>query len=104
MTFGIMTASYIGASALFILALGGLSHQESARRGNIYGILGMALAMVVTIAGAVNDNYLLLGLGLIPGAIDRLRISETRGNDFHAGVGSDTTQLSRFGCCICWFC
>lgn len=69
MTFGIMTASYIGASALFILALGGLSHQESARRGNIYGILGMALAMVVTIAGAVNDNYLLLGLGLIPGAI-----------------------------------
>lgn len=69
MNFGIMTASYIGASALFILALGGLSHQESARRGNIYGILGMALAMVVTIAGAVNDNYLLLGLGLIPGAI-----------------------------------
>jgi NAD(P) transhydrogenase subunit beta len=69
MSFGIMTASYIGASALFILALGGLSHQESARRGNIYGILGMALAMVVTIVGAVNDNYLLLGLGLIPGAI-----------------------------------
>jgi len=35
MDFGIMTASYIGASALFIMALGGLSHQESARRGNI---------------------------------------------------------------------
>ena len=33
---GIVTASYIGATILFILALGGLSNQESARRGNIY--------------------------------------------------------------------
>ncbi|RDL44477.1 Re/Si-specific NAD(P)(+) transhydrogenase subunit beta [Marinomonas piezotolerans] len=69
MNFGVMTAAYIGASALFIMALGGLSHQESARRGNIYGILGMALAMVVTIAGAVTDNYGLLLLGLVPGGI-----------------------------------
>ena len=69
MNFGVMTAAYIGASALFIMALGGLSHQESARRGNIYGILGMALAMGVTIAGAVTDNYGLLLLGLVPGGI-----------------------------------
>ncbi|MCO4785600.1 Re/Si-specific NAD(P)(+) transhydrogenase subunit beta [Marinomonas atlantica] len=69
MNFGVMTAAYIGASALFIMALGGLSHQESARRGNIYGILGMVLAMVVTIAGAVTDNYGLLLLGLVPGGI-----------------------------------
>lgn len=69
MDFGIMTASYIGASALFIMALGGLSHQESARRGNIYGMLGMALAIAVTIAGAVTDNYHLLLLGIIPGSL-----------------------------------
>ncbi|SBS34809.1 NAD(P) transhydrogenase subunit beta [Marinomonas aquimarina] len=69
MNFGVMTAAYIGASALFIMALGGLSHQESARRGNIYGILGMALAMGVTIAGAVTDNYGLLLAGLVPGGI-----------------------------------
>jgi H+-translocating NAD(P) transhydrogenase subunit beta len=69
MNFGIMTASYIGASALFIMALAGLSHQESARRGNIYGMLGMALAVVITIAGAVTDNYQLLLLGIVPGSI-----------------------------------
>ncbi|MBM6550893.1 NAD(P)(+) transhydrogenase (Re/Si-specific) subunit beta [Marinomonas ostreistagni] len=69
MNFGVMTAAYIGASALFIMALGGLSHQESARRGNIYGILGMALAMGITIAGAVTDNYGLLLVGLVPGGI-----------------------------------
>lgn len=69
MNFGIMTASYIGASALFIMALAGLSHQESARRGNIYGMLGMALAVVITIAGAITDNYQLLLLGIVPGSI-----------------------------------
>lgn len=69
MNFGIMTAAYIGASALFIMALAGLSHQESARRGNIYGMLGMALAIVVTITGAVTDNYPLLLLGIVPGSL-----------------------------------
>lgn len=45
---GVFTASYLGASVLFILSLGGLSHQSSARRGNYYGMLGMAVALVVT--------------------------------------------------------
>ena len=35
----IVTASYIGATILFILALGGLSNQETARRGNLYGMI-----------------------------------------------------------------
>ena len=39
---------YFLSSFLFILALGGLSHQESARRGNYFGIFGMALAIIVT--------------------------------------------------------
>ncbi|WP_188863147.1 NAD(P)(+) transhydrogenase (Re/Si-specific) subunit beta, partial [Marinobacterium nitratireducens] len=67
MNTGVITASYIGASALFILALGGLSHQESARRGNLYGMLGMGLALVVTIFGIVSDNYFVLLLGMIAG-------------------------------------
>ena len=42
---GIVTVSYIAATILFILALGGLSNQETARRGNWYGIIGMTIAL-----------------------------------------------------------
>ena len=45
---GLLAVSYIGASILFILSLGGLSHQKTARRGNLYGISGMAVAIVAT--------------------------------------------------------
>ena len=45
------TASYIGATILFILCLGGLSNAETSRRGNLYGIIGMALAVVATVFG-----------------------------------------------------
>ncbi len=64
---GIITVAYLGASALFILALGGLAHQETARRGNWYGIAGMALALVVTIVGIVTANYALLVVALLVG-------------------------------------
>jgi NAD(P) transhydrogenase subunit beta len=46
---GMVNVSYIIATILFILALGGLSNQETARRGNWYGITGMAIALVATI-------------------------------------------------------
>ena len=55
---GIVTASYIGASILFILSLGGLSNQETSRRGNLYGMAGMALAILATIfSDNVNTNF-----------------------------------------------
>jgi H+-translocating NAD(P) transhydrogenase subunit beta len=69
MNSGIITASYIAASALFIMALGGLAHQESARRGNFYGMLGMAIAVGVTIVGLVSNNYGLLVGGIVVGGI-----------------------------------
>jgi NAD(P) transhydrogenase subunit beta len=43
--------SYIGATILFILSLGGLSNPESSRRGNLYGIIGMTLAVLATVFG-----------------------------------------------------
>ncbi len=64
---GIITVSYIGAAILFILALGGLSHQETARRGNFYGMAGMAIALVVTIFGIVSANYIILMAGILIG-------------------------------------
>jgi NAD(P) transhydrogenase subunit beta len=70
MTQGIVTVSYIGASILFILALGGLSNQETARRGNLYGMLGMGIALLAAVFGVVSSNYaVLLGGMFIGGAI-----------------------------------
>jgi NAD(P) transhydrogenase subunit beta len=43
--------SYIGAAILFILSLGGLSHPETSRRGNVYGIIGMTIAVLATVFG-----------------------------------------------------
>lgn len=63
MSAGIVTVSYIGASVLFILALGGLSNQETARRGNLYGMIGMGLALIATLFGIVTDNYSILIFG-----------------------------------------
>ena len=68
MTPGLVTVSYIASTILFILALGGLSSPETARRGNIYGITGMAIALVATIFGVVSQNYELLATGLALGA------------------------------------
>jgi NAD(P) transhydrogenase subunit beta len=51
MSFSLATVSYIGATILFILSLGGLSNQETARRGNLYGMVGMALAVLATVFG-----------------------------------------------------
>ena len=64
---GIITVSYIGATILFILALGGLSHPETARRGNLYGIVGMTIAVLATVFGVVAANYLLLAGGFVVG-------------------------------------
>jgi NAD(P) transhydrogenase subunit beta len=64
---GIMVVSYIIATILFILALGGLSNQETARRGNWYGIVGMAIALAATIWGIVTQAYVELLVALLIG-------------------------------------
>ncbi|HEX7080172.1 MAG TPA: Re/Si-specific NAD(P)(+) transhydrogenase subunit beta [Gammaproteobacteria bacterium] len=64
---GLVTASYIGATVLFILALGGLSHQETARRGNLYGMIGMGIALLATLFGVVTANYGLLLVAFVVG-------------------------------------
>ncbi len=51
MTSSLATVSYIAAIILFILSLGGLSSPESSRRGNLYGMIGMAIAVLATVFG-----------------------------------------------------
>ncbi|WP_311267902.1 NAD(P)(+) transhydrogenase (Re/Si-specific) subunit beta [Sphingobium sp. WCS2017Hpa-17] len=53
---GVVSAAYISAAVLFILSLGGLSNQESAKRAVWYGIAGMALAVVATLFGPGAAN------------------------------------------------
>src|SRR6185295_10495162 len=65
----LITIAYIAASALFIQSLGGLSQQETARRGNIYGIVGMLIALFATAAGMKTGGLPVLGAALVPGLV-----------------------------------
>jgi proton-translocating NAD(P)+ transhydrogenase subunit beta len=68
MSEGLVTAAYIGAIVLFILTLGGLSHQESARKGNLYGIIGMTLAVLATVFGPeVSSNIHIIIITMLVG-------------------------------------
>ncbi|PQA78526.1 Re/Si-specific NAD(P)(+) transhydrogenase subunit beta [Rhodoferax sp. TS-BS-61-7] len=66
MSASLATVSYIGATILFILSLGGLSNQSTALRGNLYGMVGMALAVLATVFG---PTVTAAGLPWIAGAM-----------------------------------
>lgn len=56
MSGGLVTAAYIVAAILFIFSLAGLSKHETSRRGNNFGIAGMAIALIATIFGPDTGN------------------------------------------------
>ena len=62
MSESLATISYIGATILFILSLGGLSNPETSRRGNLYGMIGMTLAVLATVFG---PHVTMSGIGWI---------------------------------------
>jgi NAD(P) transhydrogenase subunit beta len=76
------TVAYLIAGVLFILSLSGLSTQQTARRGNLYGMIGMLAALVVTAASnAERMNYgvlaIAVGVGGLIGALLALRVEMT---------------------------
>ncbi len=77
----IVTAIYIAASVLFILSLGGLSNQESAKRAVWFGIVGMALAVFATIFGPQVTSYgwllPMIAVGAVIGAVVARRVEMT---------------------------
>ena len=85
-------AAYLAAGALFILSLNGLSNQESARRGNLCGILGMIIAVGATILSGEVGNFKMLFpamiLGGIIGAIVALKVEMTSMPELVAGFHS----------------
>jgi NAD(P) transhydrogenase subunit beta len=64
MSQGLVIMSYVIASVLFILSLSGLSHQESARKGNYFGMLGMSIAILATLFSDAVDSYIVLIVAL----------------------------------------
>lgn len=81
MGIGLQTAAYLVAAVLFILSLGGLSNQESAKRAVWYGIVGMALAAAATILGPqVQITWFLiaaLAIGAAAGVVVAVRVEMT---------------------------
>jgi NAD(P) transhydrogenase subunit beta len=81
MSNSLVTICYIFAAVLFILSLGGLSNQETARRGNLFGIIGMLLALVAVTASDAVTAYGILAVAIFPavliGSILAMRVKMT---------------------------
>jgi NAD(P) transhydrogenase subunit beta len=77
----LVTLAYLAAGLLFILSLSGLAAQHTARRGNLLGIIGMAIAIAATALGATGTNWgvllLALGVGGVIGAALAARVAMT---------------------------
>lgn len=76
-----LTVTYLGAGILFILSLSGLSTQATAKQGNLYGIIGMALAVIATMLGIATMHlpilFISLALGGLIGATLAKRVAMT---------------------------
>ncbi|AET89225.1 NAD(P) transhydrogenase subunit beta [Burkholderia sp. YI23] len=79
---GIGSIAYLAASVLFILSLRGLSHPSTARRGNLYGVAGMAIAIVTTLwlngGAALPVVAVLMAIGIAGGALLARRVEMTQ--------------------------
>ena len=82
MEYGFTTAAYVVAAVLFILSLGGLSGQESAKRAVWYGIVGMGIAVLATLIGPGAGNWfaslVMVGIGGAIGWVVAQRVQMTK--------------------------
>jgi len=94
MSQGLVTAAYLIAGILFIMSLAGLAKQETAKRGNYFGILGMAIALVTTIVSIELDvesmAYILVAvlIGAIIGILLAKRVDMTEMPELIAALHS----------------
>ncbi|WP_263054041.1 Re/Si-specific NAD(P)(+) transhydrogenase subunit beta [[Curtobacterium] plantarum] len=76
MSGGLVTAAYIVAAILFICSLAGLSRHETSKRGNIFGISGMAIALIATIFGPDSGNVVWILLAMVIGGAIGIRLAK----------------------------
>jgi NAD(P) transhydrogenase subunit beta len=72
---GLVTASYIIAAVFFILSLAGLSKQETAKNGNLFGIIGMAIALIATILNPATSGIEWIILAMVIGGSIGIRLA-----------------------------
>ena len=75
MSLGLVSAAYIVAAVLFIMSLAGLSKQESAQNGNWYGIAGMTIALIATIASPGVEGVAWIILAMVIGGVIGARLA-----------------------------
>ncbi len=75
MSQGLVTASYIVAAVLFILSLAGLSKQETAKHGNLFGIAGMAIALLATVFNPETSGVHWIILAMVIGGAIGVRLA-----------------------------
>src|SRR3954467_15947341 len=90
MTANQVALSYLAASVLFILSLRGLSHPLSARRGNLFGMIGMAIAVLTTFAVTRRVDLALgaLAVGALIGIVVSRRVQMTQMPELVAAMHS----------------
>ena len=90
MTASHVALAYLVASVLFILALKGLSHPETARRGNLFGIVGMLIAVLTTLALTQSIGLILAGIAIggAIGAVVARRVQMTQMPELVAAMHS----------------
>ena len=102
----LVTMLYLVASVCFIQALKGLSHPSTARRGNAFGMVGMAIAMLTTLALMVKLQHEAAAasgwawavlLGVVVGGVHRRHAGQARGDDQDAGAGRGDALADRPG-------
>ncbi|OQP31004.1 Re/Si-specific NAD(P)(+) transhydrogenase subunit beta [Pantoea latae] len=76
MSGGLVTAAYIVAAILFIFSLAGLSKHETSKQGNLFGISGMALALLATIFGPDSGNVAWILLAMVIGGAIGVRLAQ----------------------------
>jgi NAD(P) transhydrogenase subunit beta len=72
---GFISAAYVVAALLFIFSLAGLSKQETAKQGNLYGMIGMAIALLTTIFDPRVSNVLVIVIAMVIGSGIGLRLA-----------------------------
>lgn len=75
-TYGVIGAAYLIAALLFIFSLSGLSKQETAESGNYFGMVGMGVALLATLADPRVDNVLVIIVAMLIGSAIGLKLAK----------------------------